>query len=415
VTIILAAIATLAATWFFVRWHFANAIATHIDKTQPESKMVADWLVDMAPGDPMTHFTAAVALEKTFDTADLERSIQQYEFAVAASPHDYRLWLNLGRARAALGNGDAADAAFRRASELAPNYSAVAWAYGNFLIRQGDIDRGFQLVSRAASIDERYASPAAAIALEVFDGDSDRVRAAMGDNEATNAALAATLASMEKFDEAVQSWSHLPLDARPKTYKDLGQKLVDRLVTAKRFRLASQIAADLLTDESLKPALGQVSDGGFEGGVKLRQAGAFEWKISEGPQPQIGLSDGQKHSGKYGLLLNFNSFEISDFREISQLVPVEPGATYEFQLFYRPELNTRSMLKWQIVNAADQQPIASTGPLALAGDWTRAGVNFTVPAGADGVVIRLVHEGCTGPACPVAGKVVFDDISIKRL
>jgi len=30
-------------------------------------------------------------------------------------------------------------------------------------------------------------------------------------------------------------------------------------------------------------------------------------------------------------------------------------------------------------------------------------------------VTRLIREGCAGLACPISGKLLFDDISIKRL
>jgi len=106
---------------------------------------------------------------------------------------------------------------------------------------------------------------------------------------------------------------------------------------------------------------------------------------------------------------------MTDFRDISQLVAVEPGARYELELFYRPDLTMKSSLKWQILNAATQAPIAATQPLTLAGDWIRTAVSFSVPSDTDGIVIHLVHDGCTGGACPITGKLVFDDISLRRL
>ena len=94
--------------WFFVKWHFANAIASQMDTGRPESRIVADLLTGFAPADPESHFAAARVLEKTLDADDLNRALTEYEIAAALSPGNYIYWLRLGRARER--NGDRAGA-----------------------------------------------------------------------------------------------------------------------------------------------------------------------------------------------------------------------------------------------------------------------------------------------------------------
>jgi len=48
-------------------------------------------------------------------------------------------------------------------------------------------------------------------------------------------------------------------------------------------------------------------------------------------------------------------------------------------------------------------------------DWTSFKVRFKVPTDSDGIVIRLIREGCVGSTCRTTGKISFDDISIRRL
>src|SRR6186713_237040 len=143
--LIATAILCVAALFFFIKWHFANALATQLDSSRPESRLVADWLSRTAPGDPQIHFLAGALFEKTFDPADLKRSIYEYEKAAGLSPYNYVMWLNLGKARNLNGDTAGAEDAFRRSFELAPNYAAVEWVYGNFLIRQGNTAEGFDL------------------------------------------------------------------------------------------------------------------------------------------------------------------------------------------------------------------------------------------------------------------------------
>ncbi len=410
--LIAAAILCIAATWFFMRWNFANAIASRLDLKRPESKQVVDWLIGLGPSDPQTHYAAASLYEKTFDPGDLSRSLSEYELAAALSPNNYLMWINLGKARNLSGDAEGSAMAYKRALDLAPNYAVVQWAYGNLLIRQGETSEGFKLVSKAAASNPDYARNAVTTALQIFDSDIAQVRLALGEGETTNAALAATLASQERFDEAVDSWSKLPADGKIIKYKQLGETLAGQLMDAKKFQLAAIVISDLQVNNAEKPVIGQVANGGFEQGIKLRGAGVFDWQIAEGVEPQIGLSNAQKRSGEYGLLIVFNSFETSAFRTISQTVAVVPGTEYEFEGFYRSDLKTTASMKIEIADAATAGTIASTPPLPLAGDWTTMKVRFTVPLGGDGIIIRLAREGCAGPACRITGRLSFDDFSI---
>ena len=413
--LIVAALACVLAAFFFIRWNFANAIASRLDLARPESKLVVDWLIGLGPSDPQTHYAAAALFEKTFDASDLARSLSEYETATASSPNNYQMWINLARARNLNGDTDGSEAALKKALDLAPNYAAVQWSYGNLLIREGKTDDGFRLAATASGSNADYARSAVVLALQIFDGDLGQVRNALGDVETINAALATSLIGQERYDDAVDSWAKLSPETRAGAYKKLGESLAEKLLSAKKFRLASRLLADISADGVEKPVMGQLLNGGFESGIKLRGAGPFEWQIAEGAEPQIGQSDVQKRSGLYGLFLIFNSFEAAQFRSVSQTVAVIQGAEYEFEGFYRSDLKTPATLKIEIADAGSTATIATTPPLAPAGDWTTMKVRFTVPAGSDGVVIRLAREGCAGPACRVTGRLSFDDLSIKPL
>jgi hypothetical protein len=252
------------------------------------------------------------------------------------------------------------------------------------------------------------------IAMQFFDGDVERVRKTLGDGDATNAALAGVLAAAKRYDEAADLWSRLDADARIAKHKTLGDSLIAQFVAARKFRLAARVSTDLQT-EGEKPTTGQIANSGFEGGVKLRSASIFEWNIADRASPQIGLSDSQRRSGKYSLFILFDSFETAAFRQVSQTVPVEPGGIYEFEAFYRNDVKSPALFKWEIADAATTAAIASSPALSLAGDWTTLRSKFTVPADSDGIVIRFVREGCSGPTCPTNGRISFDDISIRRL
>jgi tetratricopeptide (TPR) repeat protein len=413
--LVAAALAAAAIGWYFVKWNFANAVSSRLDSQRAESKAVSLWLTWLAPDDPQTHFAAAVTLEKTFDPGDLDRSLAEYEMAAALSPNNYLMWLSLGRSRSLNGDIEGSASAFRRALELAPNYASVQWADGNSMIRQGQIGEGLSLMANAAALDPTYSLPAATTALQIFEGDVGRSRSALGDGDAINASLAVALAAVSRFDDAFQAWTKIAAALRTSTYQKLGESLAAQMMAAGRFRLAALIWGDLWADVAEKPAVGAMSNGGFESGVKLAGASRFEWSIAEGSEPQIGLSDTQKHSGNYGLLVRFNTVQNSGFRPIAQTVAVDPGTQYELELYYLSDVRGAAALKWEIADAATTVVIASTPPLTSAAEWASVRVRFAAPATVDGVIVRFNRDGCGGPACPMSGRIVFDDLVLRRL
>jgi len=115
-----AAILTIAAAVLIVRWSFGSTISANASDIE-----IADFAVDLAPGDPQTHYAAAVLRERTFEPDDAQAAVGELEKAAALSPNNYLLWLALAKALEASGDRNGAEAALRRAKDLAPNYSGV--------------------------------------------------------------------------------------------------------------------------------------------------------------------------------------------------------------------------------------------------------------------------------------------------
>lgn len=399
----------------FIKWNFTTAVATHLDTRVPESKLVAEWLTELSPSDPEAHRAFAVLLEKSFDANDFERSIGEYENAAKLSPQNYLMWLSLARARSRSGDSDGALYAISRALELAPNYANVQWEYGNFLVRQDRLDEGFSFIVKAAASNPQYSAPAAVLALQLFENNVERTRMALGGGEGADVALARVLASLKLYDDSLNAWSRLPGDLRVTKHKQLGEQLIEQMTSGNQFRQAARITADLVENEILKPASGRVVNGGFENEVKMREAGRFEWQIGEGTEPQIGLNEIQKHGGKYCLWIVFDTFDTAGFRQVSQIVAVEPGARYKFEAHYVSALKSASKLRFELVNAATGAVLAATSEMLPTKEWLPLAAEFTMPSDVDGLKIQLRREGCNGPACPVSGTLGVDDVSITRL
>jgi len=405
--LVVAAIVCVVFTWYSSRWYFANGVSNRV-----EIKELADLMVDIAPSDPQTHFAAAVLYDKTFDPADARRALAEYENAAVLTPHNYLSWLELGKARERSGDAAGAEKAFLRATELAPNYADVQWAYGNFLLRSGRSDDGFARIRRAASSRPEYLSAAAVTAMTILDGDIERVRGALGDSPPVNAALSTFLLGQAREADAATAWDRIPADEKRTTYKQNGETLLSQLAGKHQFRLASRVAAGVFGDNGRPQATGQIANGGFESEIKINDTRLFNWQFGNGSSPQINLSDSPKHLGSLSLFLNFNTMQAADMRQIAQTIAVDPGTSFSFEAWYRSDL--KGSVAWEIVDACENKPMVRTPAIGSSTDWVRASADFTVPLSCDGVTVRLVRDGCISSVCPISGKLWFDDISLSR-
>jgi tetratricopeptide (TPR) repeat protein len=395
--------------YLFAKWFFGNTIAA-----RSVYKEIAEFSIGLAPSDPQAHFSSAVLHEKTFLPDDWLKSLAEFEQAAALSPYDYRLWYELGRARERSGDAEGAEKALRKAIELAPNYSLVQWALGNFLLRQGNETEAFTHIRKAVQSDPTFASPAIASAWQLFGGDIGRIKSYAGESDNLKAAFALLLATEKRYDEALDVWSSLPEAARKNKFKANGEEIYNKMLEAKRYRTALQIFADINESEEKRFAVGSITNGGFEANINPQNPSVFEWKIGEGVEPQVLIDKTQKRSGGISLVIVFNNKDGKAFRSISQAVAVEANKKYVFETFYKSELKTSTTFKWEIVDAANNDKIlASTEAIAAEADWTSLKTEFVVPEATEAVMIRLARVPCGTTLCPVFGKLWFDDFSLN--
>lgn len=398
----------ILSAYFFTKWSFANTIST-----RTEYREIADFTTNLAPSDPQTHYASAVLHEKSFLPEDFQKSLAEFEKAVALSPNDYLLWLALGKSRERNGDAEGAEKALRKAAELAPNYAQVQWTLGNILLRRGKTAEAFTEIRKAVVSDAKYTDSAVSTAWQSFDGDISQIKQAVGDSAQTKSALAVFLAKQKRFDEAFETWNSLPPDAKKIAFKTNSDELYKQFITAKKFRSALLVLSQISADEAQNLAVAKISNGDFESGIKSQNAEIFEWKINDGTQPQVGLNEQNKHGGSRSLWLIFNSPDGKGFRAVSQTVAVEAGKTYEFETFYKSELKAVSTIRWEIIDASDDKILASTEAVSVNADWTKLTTKFSVSASTEAVTIRLARANCTSQICPISGKVWFDDFSLR--
>ncbi len=400
--------ASVLAVFALIRG-FANSASSSADV-----KEVGALLAWVSPDDPQARFASAVLHESSFEPGDQETAILEYEAAAANSPHNYLIWLELGTARGRAGDFAGAETAFRRAVELAPNYARVHWALGNFLLREGKDDEAYDHLRQAIRIDSSYAAPAAGIALQMADGNPQRVIERFDRSPIIAAELSVILAKQERFDEAVALWDAKHDSLNDSRLTEAAKKLHEQLFAAKRFRLSARMVGRFTPTGSTPPAPEQISNPGFEEPIKMQNAGHFDWKVPQGGNPKIGVTEAHKSSGRFSLIASLNKSDAREFHGPTQTVAVEPGQTYVLRVNYRADLKSKATFHWALFSMADGKQLSISHPITTAPDWTSLETQFTVPADTDGVEVRLVRGDCSGSACTADGAFWFDDLELKR-
>lgn len=409
------AILLCVSAFFVLRWSFAQSIAE-----QAETKELADFAVNLAPGLPQTHYALAAISEKTLSPGDDAVALREYERATALSPHNWLFWLALGKMRERTGDADGAEKAVRKAAELAPAYAQIRWTLGNMLLRRGEIDQAFVEMRFAAEQNPIYASPAVDAAMQIFPGETiDEILRRAGNTPAARAATIKFLAKDGKFEQALQIWNGFS-ESEKIANKDEGKSLFDSLLEGKRFRLAQTLYARLpATEDAEKIGVGTISNGDFESDRISTPANPlpFAWFISDGGEPTIAFDAATRRGGARSLQLAFRTVSAQDLRQIYQTVTVEPGARYRLDFYARTAgLKTTATARWDVEDAADGKilaasPVVSTGDT----DWQKLTVDFAVAPKTEAVNIRLARAACTLSPCALVGRIWFDDFTLQKI
>lgn len=418
-------VAVAACVWFAARWCLGNEMAVWVPAVEGVSRAsLAAAAARLAPDDPQTHFTLARLGDRSLLPEELPAAVARYERAAALSPNDYRLWVELGRARAAAGDAAGAERALRRAVDLAPNYTGPRWHLGNLLLREGRNEEAFAELRRAGDADPaNYRSQVFNMAWGAFGGDAARLRELAGDSAPARAALADYLVGRGRLDDALALWREFGGAKLTEEQIAAGAKLRQKLADAKRFHDALAVERALVAASSgaganAPPEIERVTNGGFEEAVGPAGGDLFGWQIAPVAGAQLHLDTGSPRGGARSLRALFESPGTLDFKNVSQLIAVRPSTRYRLEYFVRTDgLKSANTLRTIVIDAADpSRALASSEPLPTAATdgWRRVAIEFTTGPRTEAVQLAVVRAPCAEAVCPIFGKVWYDDFNLQR-
>jgi hypothetical protein len=313
--------------------------------------------------------------------ADTGRAIRAYRTSLGLNPLSADTWLNLASAYETDGGIDAARKAFLEAKHLYPVSAEVLWGYGNFLLRQNELESASAEFHLAIEENPQLGAEAVRIWRHV-EPDFNQILYRVLPPKA-DAYLGVLWDLTEEADttDAVKVWSKLFL-LHPRLHSREVIQFVDGLLRGQQTSDAARVWRQAVTLMDLPkmddPAGSLIWDGGFETDVI---GGALAWRIEQHQSPVISRDHNVKHSGLRALRLDFNQKNISGFVDVCQLVVVEPKTAYEFTAWLR----TKDMAKeggifFRLATPGLQaSPVFETSKLLGTNEWTKVSMPWTSP------------------------------------
>src|SRR5882757_1142382 len=149
----------LVLAYFSIR----NALAAHYVGLQTGQSF--ERAVQLEPTDAQNWYLLGRYWQYNLEDPDAARAIRSYLSALSFNPASSETWLDLATAYESEAKLVAARDAFLHAKKVYPLSAEVAWRYGNFLLRQGELDSAFSEMRLAVQADPNRAAEAFSRAL----------------------------------------------------------------------------------------------------------------------------------------------------------------------------------------------------------------------------------------------------------
>lgn len=331
--------ATLVAASFaiaFILSFFSirNAFAVHYAGLQTAEAI--ERATRLEPADSRNWYLLGRYWQYNLENPNVERAIRSYVSAVSLNPASWQSWLDLAASYESDDNLAAARDAYMHAKKDYPLSAEVSWRYGNFLLRQGELEPALAEMRLAVEADPKRAADAFYRSLRAgssFETALDRVLPPVSD-----AYLDVIREQSEDrhTENALKVWDRLvSLHPRISLYDSF--PLVGALMTEGRIAEASRVWDQAVLFAGLADLEGPPGsvlwDGGFESSVKN---GGFSWLISEPFRGvQVGFDTQERHSGNRSLRLIFDGNSNINFAGVCHYLPIQSSTAYRFSAWVR--------------------------------------------------------------------------------
>jgi hypothetical protein len=371
--------------------------------------------VRLEPRDARNWYLLGRFYQYDFDQSDPNAALQAFLMSRFLDPLSADTLVGLATNYDEAGKAAEARAAYLEAKRVYPLSAEVLWRYGNFLLRQNEIEAAFSEIHRAVELDPGRGAEAFSRCNRVVSDTNEILDKAIPPLLESYTDILFDLTSQGQLDLALEVWSRangLPGTVRPEEIAPLANALVqsDRGEDAALFW---QQATRKFPNPVPPHIPGSVLwDGGFESDFRY---GGLDWHYESQMQSvQIAVDKQEKHSGQQSLRLMFTGRTNINFSGICQWVPVVPGSAYQFSAWVKTKaLTTEQGVRFSLFsNVNVTWSAASTGEVHGDQPWTNITLPWSAPYGAHFVRVCVARSPSELADGDIQGTAWIDDVSL---
>jgi hypothetical protein len=388
-----------------------NAWAEHVAASQALPGLEA--AARLEPGNARNWYLLGHYWQYNLDQRDTARAIVSYQKALALDPRSAPAWLDLGESYESVGELQSARDAFVRARDAYPISAEVAWRYGNFLLRQGELSAAFREIRLSLTAEPGRAPEAVSLCWRAAPEINAILDKALPASREVYLSALNVLVGQRETDASLAVWERL-VSLQPKLQLGDAAAFLDALLAKRQIVEARKVWTQALalsgTSRPDDSADSLIWDGDFETDVNV----GFAWRFTPARGAQISFDDQVKHSGNRALRVHFDGTQNASFSNVCQFVAVAPGSSYRFSAWMRTEaLTTDRGIFFQAATPESPAAIAGMTPeLRGTEQWSPVTLPLTVGKGIHLLQICLVRMPSQKLDNKIAGTVWVDSVSL---
>jgi tetratricopeptide (TPR) repeat protein len=405
--------AALVFALFLSYFSIRNAFAAHYAGMQTADGY--ERAVRLEPANAQNWYLLGRYWEYNLENPDSARAIRSYLSALSFNPASSETWLDLATAYESEGNLVAARDAFLHAKKAYPLSAGVSWRYGNFLLRQGDIDSAYREMRLAVQADPHRAAEAFSRALRSGSSLETIIDRVLPPITEVYLDVIWDQTSDRHTENALKVWDRLAL-LHPRVSLNDSFSLVGALINERRIAVASRVWDQAVLFAGLADLQGPPGsvlwDGGFESDVR---GGGFSWLFSESFRGvQVGIDTREKHTGNRSLRLTFDGKSNVRFEDVCHHVPVNPSTAYLFSAWVKTRaLTTDQGLRFQLHSLGVQETSSSvTSEVHGTAPWSRLELPWYSNKDVHVLEVCLARFPSAEPDNKIQGTVWVDDVAL---
>src|SRR5229473_141571 len=369
----------------------------------------------LEPGDARNWHLLGQYWHYNLEDTNTPRAIRAYLTALSLNPRSTETWLDLAAAYESESDPASARDAYLQAKRVYPLSAEVSWRYGNFLLRQGELESAFAEMRRAVEVDPKRAAEAFSRSLRVGSNIETTIDRVLPPISEAYLDVIWDQTTDGHTGNALRVWDRLA-SLHPHLSLQDSFSLVGALMTEKRIAEASRVWDQAVLFAGLadlqSPPGSVLWDGGFESTVRN---GGFSWLIPEGFHAvQIGIDSQQKHSGNGSLRLIFDGKSNVNFAGVCHYVPVRPSIAYRFSAWVRTTgLTTDQGIRFQLHSLAKLDASTVVTPEVHGTvPWVQIELPWSSGKDVQEVQVCVVRFPSEGAESKIQGTAWVDDVSL---